>query len=168
MVSPTPEQPKLSEQDVQMIAQITELLLVAIRTCNTQNVHNIISSPSYRMEWKIKNDMTALMVAASESSPEVVSVILARECEKQINQTDNSGRTALHYACQAGNAENVKVIIAQPNVMKDARTNGGYTPLMMAVRSGDLNTVVACLNKGCNPFLENGLRETALTMSTQF
>ena len=39
---------------------------------------------------------------------------------------------------------------------------------MRAVMSGDIFTVAACLNVGCNPFLENCLGETALTMAAQF
>ncbi len=79
-----------------------------------------------------------------------------------------NGRTALHFACSAGKSLNVAAILAQPGVNRDARTAGGNSPLMLAVSSGDIHTVVACLNAGCNPFLENGLHETALTKAAQF
>lgn len=61
-----------------------------------------------------------------------------------------------------------EAILKLPGVHRDARTNGGNTPLMLAVSSGDIFSVVACLNAGCNPFLENGLRETAKSMAKQF
>ena len=39
---------------------------------------------------------------------------------------------------------------------------------MFAVSSGDIYSIVACLNAGCNPFLENGLHEDAKAMAKQF
>ena len=59
----------------------------------------------------------------------------------------------------------VESIFALPGIGMDIMTKGGNTPLMLAVSSGEIFTVVACLNAGCNPFLENGLHETAETMA---
>ena len=47
-------------------------------------------------------------------------------------------------------------------------TNGGMTPLMFAVESGDLNSVAACLNAQCNPFKFNVLNETVLDLAKKF
>jgi ankyrin repeat protein len=85
-----------------------------------------------------------------------------------VNNTDKNGRTALHFACSAGNAKSVTAVLAYPGVARDIRTSGGNSPLMLAVSSGDIFSVVACLNAGCNPFLENSLRETAKVLAKQF
>ena len=74
----------------------------------------------------------------------------------------------MHYACASGRLDNVRVLLDTPGIDKDARTNGGDTALMLAVNSGDIHTVAACLNKGCNPFCKNGLNETAMTRAEQF
>ena len=70
-----------------------------------------------------------------------------------INDTDKNGRTALHLACAGGKAKNAEEILKSPGVARDCRTAGGNTPIMFAVSSGDIFSVVACLNSGCNPFL---------------
>ena len=62
----------------------------------------------------------------------------------------------------------VEALLKLPGMLRDARTNGGNTPLMLSVASGEIFSVVACLNGGCNPFLENGLRDTAQTLARQF
>ena len=43
----------------------------------------------------------------------------------------------------------------------DAQTNAGVTPLMMAVHSGNMKVIYACINAGANPFLKDGLERTA-------
>ena len=47
--------------------------------------------------------MTPLMVCASEGSMFSFEAIM--EFEPDINVTDQAGRTALHFACRAGNVE---------------------------------------------------------------
>ena len=108
------------------------------------------------------------MVAASQGQVDAVSLILSSPKMINVNRQDKNGRTALHYACAAGNAKAAEVVLKAAGVQRDARTSGGNTPLMLAVSSGDIFTVVACLNAGCMPFLENGLHETAKTMAKQF
>ena len=104
--------------------------------------------------------MTALMLAASESeSISVLESILKRE--QNVNLTDQNGRTALHFATGKGQPKHVQVLLNTPGIDRNARTNGGNSPLMNAVGSGDIKSTIHCLNAGCNPFLENGLGETA-------
>jgi ankyrin repeat protein len=82
--------------------------------------------------WGVKNDMNALMVAASEGTPEAIRLILDKMLP-YINQTDLNGRTALHFACAAGLSANVKELLRNPTIKRDLRTNGGNTPIMNAV-----------------------------------
>ena len=80
----------------------------------------------------IRNDMNALMVAASEGTPETIKLILEKILP-YINQTDLNGRTALHFACAAGLAANVKALLQNPTIKRDERTIGGNTAIMNAV-----------------------------------
>ena len=123
----------------------------------------IVLAPDFAIDWKIKHEMTALMVAASEGTVASIDTILQRDQEP--NRGDVTGRTPLHYACQGGKADNVQKLLSVPGIEKDQRTDGGNTPLMLSVQSGNLYCVVHCLNAGCNPFLENGLHETAKSMA---
>ena len=124
----------------------------------------LLDHEDFPITWKVKPNMTALSMASNEctdENAETVRKIL--EVSQDINHADNTGRTALHFACAGGKSKNVEALLAAEGVDKDIRSFSGDTPLMRAVGSGDIFTVVACLNAGCNPFLANGLNETALT-----
>ena len=61
-----------------------------------------------------------------------------------VNARDKIGRTALHYACRAGNQEAFEVLIEYVDIEDmedidvDAVTNAGITPLIMAIESGNI------------------------------
>ena len=109
---------------------------------------------------------TSLMHCAAEGSVEMLERILALGAD--INGRDIVGRTALHYAARAGKVSNLKFLLEYEGADSDAMTNGGMTPLMMAVESGSLGVVVECLNASCNPFAENALGQTPLSLSEKF
>ena len=48
------------------------------------------------------------------------------------------GRTALHFACKAGNIENFNVLVAHDDIDPDAPSKSGVTPIMMAVESANI------------------------------
>ena len=52
--------------------------------------------------------------------------------------------------------------------MQDARTNGGVTPLMLAVESGNIYMVGECLNRGFNPFARDYLGRSVLDYAEPF
>ena len=71
----------------------------------------MIMTEEFPIDYKIKCDMTALMVAASEcETRDAVCAILVRP--QDINKTDLIGRTALHYACDGGKSKNVEALLA--------------------------------------------------------
>ena len=78
------------------------------------------------------------------------------------------GRTALHFACRAGRADFVKLLVEVKGVDVNRRTLGGETPLMSAAQSGNIFTVGECLNNNFNPFLENSLHMTARDYAAYF
>ena len=79
-----------------------------------------------------------------------------------LNAKDNIGRTALHFACRAGMPERVSMLADNEDCDVDVTTNAGVTPLMMAVESGQMQVVVACLNSNLNPFMKDALDRNAL------
>ena len=110
--------------------------------------------------------MTPLMVVASEGSLASFEVLM--EFNPDINLTDLAGRTALHYACRAANIEVARALMDCDDIEVDIQTNGGTTPLMCAVESGNAMMVVECLNHTCSPFAVNALGEKAQDLAKKF
>ena len=78
------------------------------------------------------------------------------------------GRTALHYACKAGNMSTAQVLINDQNCEVDLVSTGGMTALMNAIESGNIELVVLCLNGKLNPFLKDALGRTAQDYAANF
>ena len=85
-----------------------------------------------------------------------------------VNAKDNFGRTALHFACRAGNLATCEVLFGIETVDIDAPTKAGVTPLMMAIESGSIQLVALALNNNLNPFLKDALGRTALDYSKHY
>ena len=77
-----------------------------------------------------------LMLVADKCTETELNQILP--LNPDINATDKIGRTALHYACRAGNLSTFKVLAELDDTDVDAVTNSGVTPLMLAVESADI------------------------------
>ena len=111
--------------------------------------------------------MTALMHAGAVAGNTVMNALM--EKGPNLGVLDSTGRTALHYACRAGNHKTVRILIANSTPEQlEIRTNGGVTPLMAAVQSGDINVVEQCLAANCNPLAEDLLGQSILFYSRAF
>ena len=98
--------------------------------------------------------MTATMHASAVAGNTVMQALLERGPD--LARQDSTGRTALHYACRAGNHKTVRILLGMVSAeVRELRTNGGITPLMSAVQSGDIDVVNQCLTAGCNPLAED-------------
>ena len=102
----------------------------AIKTDVMDDIAKFICNPEYLVDWPIANNMTAVMVAASEGTIEALQLILDQQ--PNLNIVDTIGRSALHFACAAGNSENITLLLQHYPYNKDLRTNGGNTPLLLA------------------------------------
>lgn len=74
----------------------------------------------------------------------------------------NRFETPLHVACYLSNASVVELLLKQPGVDLDGLNIDGYTPLMNAARKGNGKIIMLLLEKGANPKVMNGRRETAM------
>jgi ankyrin repeat protein len=97
------------------------------------------------------NDRTALMRAAAFDRPEAVKALMAARADP--NAVDADRRTALHLAAAAG-AASVIPVLAAAGGSADAlspEVGGERTPLGLAVRAAQVETVRALLAAGADP-----------------
>ena len=106
------------------------------------------------------------MHVAAACTREQLEQVLAKNPD--VNAKDNFGRTALHFACRAGNLATFEVLFGIETVDIDAPTKAGVTPLMMAIESGSIQLVALALNNNLNPFLKDALGRTALDYSKHY
>ena len=98
--------------------------------------------------------------------PNIYQAILSRSPD--INTRASGGKTALHFAAISGNTVALQILLAQPQLDKNAQTFGLETPLMAAVKGGSIQAVALILNSGANPFQKNGLGQSALDIARTF
>ena len=111
--------------------------------------------------------MTATMHASAVAGNTVMTALL--EKGPDLAKQDSTGRSALHYACRAGNHKTVRILLDKVNAeTRELRTSGGITPLMSAVQSGDIDVVQQCLQAGCNPLAEDLLGQSTLFYARAF
>ena len=113
-----------------------------------------------------EHDVNTLMLAASIGSVKMLQTVLT--LGPNINAKDKIGRTALHFACRRGSLEHFEVLIQYDTLEIDGQTDSGVTPLMMAVYSGNVQLIAACLNSNCNPFLQDALERSARDYASSF
>ena len=77
--------------------------------------------------------VTALMICASHGSLACMQLIL--DAGADIQAKDRCGQTAMHYACRSQKIENLEFMLQNDNFkpIYETRSNGGVTPLMLAV-----------------------------------
>ena len=111
--------------------------------------------------------MTSLMHSAAVSGNTVMNAIIQKG--PAIGKRDTTGRNALHYSCRAGNQKTTKILLeAMSEEEKEQATNGGITPLMSAVQSGDVNVVQMLLAAGCDPTKQDLLGQSVLFYARAF
>ena len=89
---------------------------------------------------------TALMTAARSGSVDAVNTLVARGAD--VNRKEAwRGQNALMWAAAEGHAEFIRALVAHGADIR-ARSNGGFTPLLFAVREGKIPAVKALLEAG--------------------
>jgi len=91
---------------------------------------------------------TALMTAARTGRVEPVKLLLAHGATVDVKERWR-GQTALMWAAAENHAEVVKVLV-EAGADVQARSRGGFTALLFAVRGGRINAVRALLDAGAN------------------
>src|SRR5438034_4547431 len=89
---------------------------------------------------------TALMTAARSGNADAVTTLIGRGAD--VNRKEAwRGQNALMWAAAEGHAEVIRAVVAHGADIR-ARSNGGFTPLLFAVREGKIPAVKALLEAG--------------------
>ena len=91
---------------------------------------------------------TALMTAARSGNVDAVNALLAHGAD--INRKETwRGQTALMWAAAEGHRDVIRALLAHGADMR-ARSNGGFTPLLFAVREGKIGAVKTFIEAGAD------------------
>mmetsp|Transcript_37522 Transcript_37522/g.36078 ORF Transcript_37522/g.36078 Transcript_37522/m.36078 type:complete len:142 (-) Transcript_37522:99-524(-) len=81
-----------------------------------------------------------------------------------VNIQDGMGRTPLHFAVANENLSALDILLSSPNILIDAQSLGGETPLMRAISFGKKESAAKLLEKGANITLKNNGGLTAVDL----
>ena len=76
-------------------------------------------------------------------------------------KVNQSGWSALHYAAIKGHTQIVRLLLANGAAVNEPSPDGD-TPLILAVRSGDVDSVQALIRAGADPLLSNFKAQNAI------
>lgn len=138
------------------------ILWDAIKRADVGVITKKLTEESFPVNHPITDShLSALAYACTRATdPALFEAILSRNPD--VNQRASGGRSALHFASLSGNTVALQILLARPELDKNAQTAGLETPLMLAVKGGSIQAVAVLLNSGVNPFQQSGLGQTAL------
>jgi uncharacterized protein len=91
---------------------------------------------------------TVLMTAARTGKPEAVKALIAHGADVNLKERAR-GQSALMWAAAEGNTAVIEVLAANKADLR-ARSAGGFSPLLFAVREGKLDAVRALIKAGAD------------------
>ncbi len=108
-----------------------------------------------------KDGMTPLALAFPKEKDLMYAVL-----GKDKMLTDSDGNTPVHIAVQSRTTDSVIHSLVANGYPFDTRNTAGYTPLSLAMASGQKDKAALLLEKGANPFIEiNAKGDNAVTLA---
>ncbi|KAK2592063.1 hypothetical protein QQS21_010242 [Conoideocrella luteorostrata] len=120
----------------------------AVQTGDLQLAESLMQDGA-KLSSKDKEGRTTVHYAFMEQTcyPALINLLLSAGDKGIMNQGDDNGQTALHYAAQMDNMVGIE-ILAEHGVDADALDSYGFTPLLWAVVAGKVRAAEKLLSLG--------------------
>src|SRR5215210_5928670 len=107
----------------------------------------------------------SLVDAAMQGNKDAVRQLLKQGAD--VNSAQGDGMTALHWAVQKGDVELAQTLLYAGANIKASTRIGGYTPLLIASRSGNASMIETLIAAGADPNSATASGATALMLASQ-
>ena len=136
-------------------------LFLAIKGPAPKVLEALLADPRLNVETRTAQDESPLMLAALAGMTEVCSQLIALNAD-----VNKPGWTPLHYAATTSQVATVRLLLDNYAYI-DAESPNQTTPLMMAAKYGNAQTVQLLLEAGADFQLKNALGLTAFDFAHQ-
>ncbi|NXB58057.1 KANK4 protein, partial [Struthidea cinerea] len=119
--------------DLQNRAGYTAVMLTPLATPETRQDMEVVMRLLKEGDVNLRaaqGGQTALMLGVSHERDDMVRALLS--CQADVNLQDEEGTTALMVACRQGNADIVRLLLAQPGCQVTLTDKGGNSALSLA------------------------------------
>ena len=137
-------------------------LMTCSRTGNADAVRLLVEFGAAVNAKEPSENQTALMWAAAERHPDVVSALIGAHAD--LKARSKPGFAAIHFAARVGDLESIKLLLAagvDPNLLTQAGDEEnarnavtGYTPLLVATLRAQVDVALYLLDHGADPNIE--------------
>ena len=111
------------------------------------------------------NFPTPLMKACAQQNDEVVRILLDASAETRFN--NRAGWSAFHHACSEGHTSIIEILLSHDDGLLEIRTDIGWTPLVVAIKSLKFGIVHRLLDCGANALATDEDESTTLMLACQ-
>ena len=136
-------------------------LFLAIKGPAPKVIEALLADPRLNVETRTAQDESPLMLAALAGMTEVCSQLIALNAD-----VNKPGWTPLHYAATTSQLDTLRLLLDNYAYI-DAESPNQTTPLMMAAKYGNAQTVQLLLEAGADFQLKNALGLTAFDFAHQ-
>lgn len=146
---------KMLKKDSRDVKEINGIFQKAIKDKDFTLIRVLLSN-GVKIEALNEANQTAIHFAIEHDCPKALNLLFSH-CNNNINYTDNNGLSHFHIACITGHASMVKYFVDN-GVDLNVRFRSGdhderndFTPLLFAVKYGQLEIAQLLLERGCDP-----------------
>jgi ankyrin repeat protein len=127
-------------------------LMTCAKTGNADAVRALIESDATVNATEPSQNQTAIMWAAAERHPNVVSALIAAHADLKAHT--KQGFTPIHFAARVGDLESIKLLLAAGVDANLLTAPNGFTPLLIATMRAQVDVATYLLDHGADPNIE--------------
>jgi ankyrin repeat protein len=127
-------------------------LMTCAKTGNPDAVRALVESDATVNATEPSQSQTAIMWAAAERHPNVVSALIAAHADLKAHT--KQGFTPIHFAARVGDLESVKLLLAAGVDANLLTAPNGFTPLLIATMRAQVDLATFLLDHGADPNIE--------------